>query len=80
MTNTQKTRFGRSSTDIVQDYAEHLKYTLDADEFHNTKEGHYYALALSIMDRIVHQLHQSREVQRKKDAKILVLKMKSKML
>ncbi len=69
MTNTQKTRFGKSSTDIVQDYAEHLKYTLDADEFHNTKEGHYYALALSIMDRIVHQLHQSREVQRKKDAK-----------
>ncbi|MGD1818644.1 MAG: glycogen/starch/alpha-glucan phosphorylase [Pleomorphochaeta sp.] len=69
MTETQKTRFGRTSKDIVQDYAEHLKYTLDADIFHNTKEGHYYALALSIMDRIVHQLHQSRETQRKKDAK-----------
>ncbi|MDC7244223.1 MAG: glycogen/starch/alpha-glucan family phosphorylase, partial [Sphaerochaetaceae bacterium] len=69
MTNTQKTRFGKTSNDIVQDYAEHLKYTLDADIFHNTKEGHYYALALSIMDRIVHQLHQSRETQRKKDAK-----------
>ncbi len=69
MAKIQKTRFGRTPEDIVQDYAEHLKYTLDADIFHNTKEGHYHALALSIMDRIVHQLHASRETQRKKDSK-----------
>ncbi len=69
MATTQKTRFGRTSNDIVQDYAEHLKYSLDSDIFHNTKEGHYNALALSIMDRIVHQLHASRETQRKKDVK-----------
>lgn len=69
MATIQKTRFGRTANDIVQDYAEHLKYTLDADIFHNTKEGLYHALALSIMDRIVHQLHASRETQRKKDVK-----------
>lgn len=69
MSDIQKTRFGRTTKDIVQDYAEHLKYTLDADIFHNTKEGHYHALALSIKDRIVHQLHASREIQRSQDVK-----------
>ncbi len=69
MANSQKTRFGMNAHDIVQDYAEHLKYTLDSDIFHNTKEGYYHALALSIKDRIVHQLHESRETQRNKDVK-----------
>jgi starch phosphorylase len=69
MQDRQKTRFGHDTRAIVEDYAEHLKYSLDADIYHNTKEGRYEALARSIMDRIVHQWHASRDQQRKSDAK-----------
>lgn len=69
MADVQKTRFGHKAKDIQQDYAEHLKYTLDADIYHNTPESRYEAFALSIMDRIVHQWHTTRETQRKKDVK-----------
>jgi starch phosphorylase len=51
------------------DFAEHLKYSLDADEFHNTDSTRYTALALAIRDRIIHQWHQSRETQRKAGVK-----------
>jgi len=64
-----KTKFGHSAKDIQQDYAEHLKYTFDADIYHNTPEIRYEAFARSIMDRIVHQWHETRDTQRKADAK-----------
>lgn len=69
MQSKQKTRFGHCTNDIVEDYAEHLKYSLDADIYHNTSNGRYEALARTIMDRIVHQWHESRNTQRKKEAK-----------
>lgn len=69
MATEMKTKFGHSSMDIQQDYAEHLKYTFDADIFHNTAEIRYEAFARSIMDRIVHQWHTTRDAQRKEDAK-----------
>jgi starch phosphorylase len=54
---------------VATDFAEHLKYSLDADEFHNTDENRYTALAYTIRDRIIHQWHQSRDTQRKAGAK-----------
>ena len=63
------TRFGRSSADIAQDFAEHLKYSEDADLYHTSPEGRYQALALTIRDRIVQQWETSRKTQRAQDAK-----------
>ena len=63
------TRFSPTKEAISLDFAEHLKYSLDADEFHNTDSTRYTALALAIRDRIIHQWHQSRETQRKAGVK-----------
>ena len=64
MTNKEhNTRFSPKEA-LILDFAEHLKYSLDADEFHNTSVARYTALALSIRDRIIHQWHQSRQTQR----------------
>ena len=62
-------RFAPNSEAISVDFAEHLKYSLDADEVHNTESSRYIALAYTIRDRIIHQWHKSRSVQRKAEAK-----------
>ena len=36
MKNQPKTRWGLTSEDIAQDFAEHLKYSQDADIYHRT--------------------------------------------
>jgi starch phosphorylase len=70
MDNTlQHTRFSPTSAAIGVDFAEHLKYSLDADEVHDTEHNRYTALAYTIRDRIIHQWHHSRSIQRKTDAK-----------
>lgn len=69
MKDQQKTRYGHTANDIAQDFAEHLKYSQDADMYHTTQEGRYTALALTVRDRIIHQWNQSRKTQRKKSAK-----------
>src|SRR5690554_3655368 len=69
MQDQQKTKYGHRAKDIAQDFAEHLKYSQDADIYHTTKEGCYTALALTVRDRIIHQWNQSRKTQRKKSAK-----------
>ncbi len=63
------TRFGRTKADIAQDFAEQLKYSLDADVYHTTPEGRYQALAFAIRDRIIHQWDLSRKTQRAKHSK-----------
>ena len=68
-TKEHHTRFSPTKEAIALDFAEHLKYSLDADEFHNTDTTRYTALALAIRDRIIHQWHQSRETQRKAGVK-----------
>jgi starch phosphorylase len=68
-TKEHHTRFSPTKEAISLDFAEHLKYSLDADEFHNTDSTRYTALALAIRDRIIHQWHQSRETQRKAGVK-----------
>jgi starch phosphorylase len=68
-TKEHYTRFSPTKEAISLDFAEHLKYSLDADEFHNTDSTRYTALALAIRDRIIHQWHQSRETQRKAGVK-----------
>ncbi|PKL13106.1 MAG: glycogen phosphorylase [Spirochaetae bacterium HGW-Spirochaetae-8] len=68
-TNEHNIRFSPDKEAIGIDFAEHLKYSLDADEIHNTDVTRYTALALTIRDRIIHQWHHSRSVQRKHDAK-----------
>ncbi|MEA5030969.1 MAG: glycogen/starch/alpha-glucan phosphorylase, partial [Sphaerochaeta sp.] len=68
-TKEYHTRFSPTKEAIALDFAEHLKYSLDADEFHNTDSTRYTALALAIRDRIIHQWHQSRETQRKAGVK-----------
>jgi len=65
----QNTRISHSKQAIEKDFAEHLKYTQDADVFHTTKEGRYEALALTIKDRIIHQWDISRKEQAKAKAK-----------
>lgn len=65
----QNTRISHSTEAIEKDFAEHLKYTQDADVFHTTMEGRYEALALTIRDRIIHQWDISRKVQKKEKAK-----------
>lgn len=61
----ENTRISHSSSAIERDFAEHLKYTQDADVFHTTMEGRYEALALTIRDRIIHQWDISRKEQAK---------------
>ncbi|MBO8437115.1 MAG: glycogen/starch/alpha-glucan phosphorylase [Spirochaetes bacterium] len=63
------TRYGRTKSDIAQDFAEQLKYNLDADVYHTTPEGRYQALAFAIRDRIIHQWDLSRKTQRAKHSK-----------
>ena len=63
------TRFGRTKADLAQDFAEQLKYSLDADVYHTTPEGRYQALAYAIRDRIIHQWDLSRKTQRAKHSK-----------
>lgn len=64
-----KTRYGHTAKDIAQDFAEHLKYSQDADMYHTTQEGRYTALALTVRDRIIHQWNLSRKTQRQQSAK-----------
>lgn len=69
MSAENRTRFGKTTKDIAQDFAEQLKYSFDADVYHTTPEGHYQALAMAIRDRIIHQWDLSRKTQRAKSAK-----------
>ena len=66
---TENTRFGRGSKAIAQDFAEQLKYSLDADVYHTTREGRYQAIAYAVRDRIIHQWDLSRKTQRAKHSK-----------
>jgi glycogen/starch/alpha-glucan phosphorylases len=59
-----KTRYGKTSQDIAQDFAEQLKYSLDADVYHTTRDAQYQAIALAVRDRIIHQWDLSRKSQR----------------
>ena len=67
--NKENTRFGSSAKEIAQDFAEQLKYALDADVYHATAEGRYQALALALRDRIIHQWDLSRKTQRANHSK-----------
>ena len=69
MANEIRTKYGHTAKDIAQDFAEQLKYTLDADTYHVTDEAKYQAAVLAIRDRIVHQWDLSRKTQRAKSAK-----------
>lgn len=66
---TENTRISHSAAAIEKDFAEHLKYTQDADVFHTTMQGRYDALAYSIRDRIIHQWDISRKTQMAAKAK-----------
>ncbi|MFA5468838.1 MAG: glycogen/starch/alpha-glucan phosphorylase [Sphaerochaetaceae bacterium] len=63
------TRFSPTKEALILDFAEHLKYSLDAYEYHNTSVARYTALALTIRDRIIHQWFQSRSTQKIAGAK-----------
>ncbi len=65
----ENTRISYTASAIEKDFAEHLKYTQDADVFHTTMQGRYNALALAIRDRIIHQWDISRKTQQKAMAK-----------
>ena len=65
----ENTRISHTASAIERDFAEHLKYTQDADVFHTTMQGRYNALAYSIRDRIIHQWDVSRKVQAAAKAK-----------
>ena len=69
MANEIRTKYGHTAKDIAQDFAEQLKYTLDADAYHVNDEAKYQAAVLAIRDRIVHQWDISRKTQRAKSAK-----------
>ena len=58
--NSEHTRISYTASAIEKDFAEHLKYTQDADVFHTTMQGRYDALAYAIRDRIIHQWEQMR--------------------
>ena len=66
---TENTRISYTASAIERDFAEHLKYTQDADVFHTSMQGRYDALAYSIRDRIIHQWDISRKTQRAAKAK-----------
>lgn len=67
--NVGNTRFSPTADAIKKDFAEQLKYTMDADIYHTTDENRFAALALAIRDRIIHQWDQSRKTQRRNSAK-----------
>jgi starch phosphorylase len=69
MNHQPRTRWGHAPEDIAQDFAEHLKYSEDADVYHSTDQSRYTALALTIRDRIIHQWNKSRKTQRQSGAK-----------
>ena len=69
MKNELNIRFGHNPPEIAQDFAEHLKYSQDADIFHTSVEDKYTALALTVRDRILHQWNLSRKTQNNKKAK-----------
>ncbi len=62
-------RFGHTPQELALDFAEHLKYSQDADIFHTSVEDKYTALALTVRDRILHQWNLSRKTQMNKKAK-----------
>ena len=64
-----KTRYGKNAKEIAQDFAETLKYTLDADVYHRDDVSRYNAIALAVRDRIIHQWDLTRKTQRTKKAK-----------
>ena len=66
---TENTRISYTASAIEKDFAEHLKYTQDADVFHTTMQGRYDALAYAIRDRIIHQWDISRKTQQAAKAK-----------
>lgn len=63
------TRFSPAAEAIEKDFAEQLKYSMDADIYHTTDENRFAALALTIRDRIIHQWDESRKTQRRCGAK-----------
>ena len=65
----ENTRISYTANAIERDFAEHLKYTQDADVFHTTMQGRYDALAYAIRDRIIHQWDISRKTQQAAKAK-----------
>ena len=69
MANEIRTKYGHTAKDIAQDFAEQLKYTLDADTYHVDDQAKYQAAVLAIRDRIIHQWDLSRKTQRAKSAK-----------
>lgn len=69
MATEVKTRYGRNSKDIAQDFAEQLKYTLDSDVYHRDEISRYNAISLAIRDRIIHQWDLTRKTQRTRKAK-----------
>ena len=66
---TENTRISYTASAIEHDFAEHLKYTQDADVFHTSMQGRYDALAYAIRDRIIHQWDISRKTHQKAKAK-----------
>ncbi len=69
MANEIRTKYGHTAKDIAQDFAEQLKYSLDADTYHVDDQAKYQAAVLAIRDRIIHQWDLSRKTQRAKSAK-----------
>ncbi|MDY5930706.1 MAG: glycogen/starch/alpha-glucan family phosphorylase, partial [Candidatus Ornithospirochaeta sp.] len=69
MASEDRTRYGSAAKDIMKDFAEQLKYNMDADVYHTTPEGRYQAIAYAIRDRIIHQWDLSRKTQRAKHSK-----------
>ena len=69
MQEKDRTRYGNTSAEIAQDFAEQLKYNQDADVYHTTPEGRYEAIAYAVRDRIIHQWDLSRKTQRKNHSK-----------
>lgn len=63
MKYTNNTRFSRAYSAIEQDFAEHIKFSLDSDIYHTSMHGRYNALAYAIRDRIIHQWDLSRKAQ-----------------
>ena len=69
MATETKTRYGRVSKDIAQDFAEQLKYTFDSDVYHRDNQARYQAISLAIRDRIIHQWDVTRKTQKEKKGK-----------
>lgn len=69
ISSVQNVRFSPTTEALEKDFAEQLKYSMDADIYHTTDENRYVALALAIRDRIIHQWDESRKTQRRNSAK-----------